>query len=83
MPAARWPHTNARRLQGVILVIVWAAVAVFGVIILGFCGYEIRWKLARLSADTARLSRVVDELGTIEADLTASAARLRSLDNRR
>ena len=63
-----------------IVVIVWAAAAVFGVVILGFCSYEIRWKLSRLSADAIRLRRLLEQLSAIEAELAASAARLRTVD---
>jgi hypothetical protein len=80
MPAQRLQPTSTRRLHGVILAIAWGAAVVLGVVLLGFCAYEIKWKISRLSADAARLRTIVDELGKVEAELLASADRLRAVD---
>jgi hypothetical protein len=82
-PGARWWPTRARRLHGVILAIAWSAAAALGVVVLGFCGYEIRWKLARLNSDVARLQKVLDQLSSLESDLAASAARFGPRDTPR
>jgi hypothetical protein len=49
----------------VIVAIVWAAAVLFGAVILTFCAYEIRWKLARLQRDTADLQQLLDGLRTM------------------
>jgi hypothetical protein len=79
MPAPPSPATTGhetRRLAGVIVAIAWASAAVFALVVLGFCGYEIRWKLARLRADVARLETALDALTEVQASLTATLSRL-------
>jgi hypothetical protein len=79
-PAQLSQSTNTRRLHGVILAIAWGAAVVLGVVVLGFCAYEIKWKISRLGADAARLRKIVDELSKIEAELVTAADRLRAVD---
>lgn len=58
----------------------WLAVAfavVVAVIVLGFCAYELRWKLIRLTGDLHELESLGDRLRRVQVDLVAVQARAR------
>jgi hypothetical protein len=59
----------------VIVAIAWAGAAVVALVVLGFCGYEVTWKRARLRADLRALAPVLDGLAAVQRDLTQAAAR--------
>jgi hypothetical protein len=58
------------------VVIAWVSAAVAGVIILGSCVYEIRWKASRLRADADRLERTIADLTVLQARLAATQRRV-------
>jgi hypothetical protein len=60
-----------------IVVGAWAFAVVFALVILGFAGYEISWKLRRLAAERAQLEQLTAELARTGAHLQAAADRLR------
>lgn len=60
---------------------VWIGVLVVAVIVLGFCGYELYWKLRRLRGDIARLDETAEKLRLLQrraAVIAGEAAQLRS-----
>jgi hypothetical protein len=54
----------------------WGAAVVIAVIVLGFAGYEIWWKAARLQQDVRRLTALGAELTSIQHDLLAAQRRV-------
>jgi hypothetical protein len=54
----------------------WAFAVVVAAVVLGFVGYELAWKLRRLSGDARRLQERVEELRRIESALLAAQQRL-------
>jgi hypothetical protein len=60
-----------------IVVGAWAFAVVFALVVLGFAGYEISWKIRRLATERARLERLTAELTRTGAQLQAAADRLR------
>lgn len=60
---------------------VWIGVLVVAVTVLGFCGYELFWKLRRLRGDMARLDETAAKLRLLQqqaAVIAGEGARLRS-----
>lgn len=60
----------------------WSAIGgavLVGMVLLGFCAYELTWKAQRLKRDLVVLRRVTDELQQTQKDLTLLGARLRSV----
>jgi hypothetical protein len=57
----------------------WAFGLVFALVVLGFAGYEVRWKIRRLDADRAKLTGVIAELSATAAQLQAAADRARAV----
>jgi hypothetical protein len=55
----------------------WGFAVLLALVVLGFAGYEIRWKTRRLAAEQARLEQLMTELTRLGAQLQASADRLR------
>ncbi len=44
-----------------IVAIAWGFAALVAVVIVGFCGYEVGWKVSRLRGDIAGLQAVLDD----------------------
>jgi hypothetical protein len=65
----------------VIVAIVWGAAVVFSVVILGACGFELKWKRARLRADLSSLQALIGELTSVQRQIGAAAMRLSSPDS--
>jgi hypothetical protein len=62
-------------------VIAWSAIGgavLIGIVILGFCVYELSWKAQRLRRDLSGLSRLSNELQTTQRDLMLLRDRLRT-----
>jgi hypothetical protein len=57
----------------------WAFAVLFAVVLLGFAGYELVWKMRRLTADRAKLDRTMAELAELAAQLRAAADRAAAL----
>jgi hypothetical protein len=55
----------------------WAFAVVFALVVLGFAGYELRWKSRRLAAERARLEQLAAELAAVGTRLQSAADRLR------
>lgn len=53
----------------------WAGALVIAAVILGFCSYELRWKLARLRTDLGRLQALGGQLRALRDDATAAQER--------
>jgi len=54
----------------------WAFAVLLAAVVFGFLGYELRWKLRRLSQDTQRLQERVEELRVIQSGLLAAQQRI-------
>ena len=54
----------------------WIGVAVFAVVILGFCAYELQWKARRLKADLAAFMELGARAQQLQADAAALQERL-------
>jgi hypothetical protein len=54
----------------------WAGAVVFAAVVLAFCGYEIRWKSARLRSDLERLLETRTEALELGGRLQSAAERL-------
>ena len=59
-----------------IVAIAWIAAVVVGLIVLGFCAYEIRWKSSRLNQDLTRLRTDVRQLTEVSEQLAHAAAQV-------
>ncbi|SDJ22604.1 hypothetical protein SAMN05444157_2356 [Frankineae bacterium MT45] len=53
----------------------WLGVILFAVVVLGFCGYEVHWKLSRLNGDLERLAGLGEQLTQLQGDFAATAER--------
>jgi hypothetical protein len=49
----------------------WGAALVVGVVLLGYCAYEIRWKAKRLTGDLNRLQALGADLHRLQVELAA------------
>lgn len=58
------------------VLLAWGIALLVAAVILLFCGYELRWKAARLQRDEARLAELVGELGAVGQDLAAAQSRI-------
>lgn len=58
----------------VVAVWTWVGAVVLALVVLGFCAYELAWKLRRLGRDVERLQ----EVGSRLTDLQVSVARART-----
>ena len=57
------------------VILAWVLAIVAALIILGFCAYELTWKLRRLRTDAEKLQRTVDALGVLQAQLSTLSQR--------
>jgi hypothetical protein len=55
----------------------WAFAVVFALVVLGFAGYELRWKARRLAAERAELEQLAAKLAALGTQLQSAADRLR------
>jgi hypothetical protein len=62
--------------------IAFAAALVFGIVLIGFCAYELVWKSKRLARDLAGLQRLSQDLLRARAELDAIAGRLQATARR-
>jgi hypothetical protein len=59
-------------------IIAWIAAVVIGLVVLGFCAYELVWKTNRLRRDLGRLQGLATELSALRTqvhDVQERAAR--------
>ena len=54
----------------------WGIAALFGVVVLGVCGYELAWKSRRLSKDLRDLLTMRDERSSLQERLARAQSRL-------
>ena len=64
-------------MQAWIVVGAWVFAVVFALVVLGFAGYELRWKTRRLATERARLEQLTAELAAVATQLRTAADRLR------
>jgi hypothetical protein len=57
------------------VILAWVFAIVAALIILGFCAYELTWKLRRLRTDAEKLQRTVDALGVLQTQLNTLSQR--------
>jgi hypothetical protein len=60
-------------------VVAWIAFGVALVVValvLGYCGYQVAWRAARLRADLAQLKPIIDGLQAVAADTRTIQARI-------
>jgi hypothetical protein len=60
----------------VILILAGVAAAMVAIIVVGFCGYELRWKSQRLRDDLAGLEATLRQLGGVQQGLQDAVTRL-------
>jgi Tfp pilus assembly protein PilN len=58
------------------LLLAWGFALLVAIVVLGFCGYELRWKIARAQRDASRLSTVLAEAAALQAQLQQVQARI-------
>jgi hypothetical protein len=63
----------------IVVVIAWAVAAAIALVLGATCGFELRWKSARLRRDLAELETTLRQLEGLQADLRAAGARLSGL----
>jgi hypothetical protein len=54
----------------------WAFAVVLAAVVLGFVGYELAWKLRRVTADAQQLQVDVEQLQQIQSALLAAQQRV-------
>ena len=54
----------------------WIALVFVAVVVLGFCGYEIRWKLRRLQGDLREMQGLAAELTRLQGGVESVRQRL-------
>lgn len=57
----------------------WIAVGgavIVAIVVLGFCAYELHWKLSRLRADLNRVQTLSGELSAVVGQLTEAQSRI-------
>jgi len=68
-------------MQGWIVAGAWLFAVLFGLVVLGFAGYELSWKIRRLNEDKEKLDRLLAELSNAALALRSSAERAGSTDS--
>ncbi|MCU1688371.1 MAG: hypothetical protein JWN61_379 [Pseudonocardiales bacterium] len=58
------------------VLLAWGIALLVSAVVLVFCGYELRWKAARLKRDQARLLEVAGELAAVGQDLASAQERI-------
>lgn len=58
------------------VLLAWGIALLAAIVILAFCGYELRWKAARLRRDQERLAGVAAELAAVGQQLAEAQQRL-------
>ncbi len=59
-----------------IVVLVWVGALVAALLILGFCAYELAWKLRRLRRDALALQATTAQLNTMQLELRRAQERV-------
>jgi hypothetical protein len=60
----------------------WGAAVLVALVVLGFFGYEIAWKTARLRRDVHELQDVADELAELRSSIAAVQERAAAVSPR-
>lgn len=55
---------------------VWIGAAVFAVLVLAFCGYELYWKAERMNTDLRRLTGLARQVTGLRADVQEAQLRI-------
>ena len=59
-----------------VVLFTWIGAAVFAVVILGFCAYELSWKSKRLQGDLGKLAALSGRLSELQDEVSAAQARM-------
>lgn len=51
------------------VILAWVAAALMTLVVLGFCAYELTWKLKRLRVDADRLQGTIRDLSAMQVEL--------------
>ena len=51
------------------VIFAWTFAVLVAAVVLGFCAYELRWKLGRLHRDATRLHHTIGELNALQTRL--------------
>lgn len=65
--------------MSLIVAVSWAVALAVAVVLLGFCAYELRWKLARLRTDLEGLDALKRTLAQVRADAESTSLRASQL----
>jgi Tfp pilus assembly protein PilN len=65
-----------------IVVLAWVGALVAALLVLGFCAYELAWKLRRLRRDALTLQTTTAELKTMQVQLRLAQERVALLRTR-
>jgi hypothetical protein len=63
--------------------IAWGAALVIGLVVLGYCGYEIAWKSRRLRRDLGRIADLHADVSRIQEEATVARQRAAAVHARR
>lgn len=61
------------------VILAWVAAVLVTLVILGFCAYELTWKLRRLRTDGEKLQRTVGQLTELQSELASIQQRASTL----
>jgi hypothetical protein len=61
------------------VILAWIAAVLVTVVILGFCAYELTWKLRRLRGDAEKLQKTIGQLAEMQLELNVIQQRAAAL----
>lgn len=61
------------------VILAWIGAALLGLVIIGFCAYELNWKLRRLRGETDKLQGTLGDLSTVQHELAEIQVRTAQL----
>jgi hypothetical protein len=67
-PAALTGGTSRVRTM-LAVILAWTFAVLAAAVVLGFCAYELHWKVGRLHSDAAQLQRTIGELNALQGRL--------------
>jgi hypothetical protein len=61
------------------VILAWIAAVLVTVVVLGFCAYELTWKLRRLRGDAEKLQKTIGQLAEMQLELNVIQQRASAL----